>query len=87
MSFLPKIVWLLSATHRENSHHHSIAAVCFSKVTASSSLLTGKGSCCLSVVAGCVVHVSQSPSSIFAVVIVAVVFLTICDLFSYSRFA
>ena len=71
----------------KNSHRLSIAAVRFSKVTASLSLMAGKGSCFLSLVGGCVVHVSQSPSSIFAVAFFAVVVVTICDLFSYSRFS
>jgi hypothetical protein len=73
-----KIVWLLSATH-ENSSHLSIAAVLFSKVTAASSLLIGKGSFRLSLVVVCVVHGSQSPLLFLAVVLVM-----ICDLFSYS---
>jgi hypothetical protein len=71
-------VWLLSATH-ENSSHLSIAAVLFSKVTAASSLLIGKGSFRLSLVVVCVVHGSQSPLLFLAVVLVM-----ICDLFSYS---
>ena len=75
-----KKIWLLSATH-ENSIHLSIAAVLFSKVTAVSSLLIGKGSFRLSLVVGCVVDVSQSP-----LLLVAVVFAMICDLFSYSSF-
>jgi hypothetical protein len=73
--------------HRENSHPLSIAAILFSKVTSSSSLLIGKGSCCLWLVVGCVVHVSKYRSSFFAVAFFAVVVVTICDLFSYSRFS
>ena len=73
-----KNVWLLSATH-ENSSHLSIAAVPFSKVTAASSLLIGKGSFCLTLVAVCVVHVSQFPLLFLAFVVVI-----ICDFFSYS---
>ena len=69
---------LLSAMH-EKSSHLSIAAVLFSKVTAASSLLIGEGSFHFSLVAVCVVHVSQSPLLFRAFVVVM-----ICDLFSYS---
>jgi hypothetical protein len=65
----------------ENSSHLSIAAVLFSKVTAASFLLIGKGSFCMSLVVVCVVHVSQSPWLFLAFVVVL-----ICDLFSYSSF-
>jgi hypothetical protein len=40
---LTKIVWLLAAAAHENSSHLSIAAALFSKVTAASSALIGKG--------------------------------------------
>jgi hypothetical protein len=72
---------LLSATTHENSSHLSIAAVPSSKVTAASSLLIGKGSLSLSLVVGCVVHVSQSPLLSLAFVVVM-----IFDFFSYSSF-
>ena len=78
--FTKKMCMLLPAIH-ENSSHLSIAAVLFSKVTAASSLLIGKGSFCLSLVVVCVVHVSQSPLLFLAFVVVL-----ICDLFSYSSF-
>jgi len=41
---LTKIVWLLAAAAHENSSYLSIAAALFSKVTAASSALIGKGS-------------------------------------------
>ena len=73
---LTKIVWLLAAAAHENSSHLSIAAVLFSKVTAASFLLIGKGSFCMSLVVVCVVHVSQYPFLFLAFVVVL-----ICDLF------
>ena len=79
--FTKKCVLLLPPAAHENSSHLSIAAVLFSKVTAASFLLIGKGSFCLSLVVVCVVHVSQSPLLFLSFVIVM-----ICDLFSYSSF-
>jgi hypothetical protein len=65
----------------ENSSHLSIAAVLFSKVTAASFLLIGKGSFCMSLVVVCVVHVSQYPLLFLSFVV-----MLICDLFIYSCF-
>jgi hypothetical protein len=65
----------------ENSRHLSIAAVLFSKVTAASFLLLGKGSFCMSLVVVFVVHVSQYPLLFLSFVIVL-----ICDLFIYSYY-
>jgi hypothetical protein len=73
-----KNLWLLSAAH-ENSSHLSIAAVLFSKVTAASSLLIGKGSFRLSLVVVCVMHLSQSP-----LLSLAVVGVMICDFYSWK---
>jgi hypothetical protein len=75
-----KKLWLLPAPH-ENTSHLSIAAVLFSKVTAPSSLLRGKGSFCLSVVVVCVMHLSQSPF-----LSLAVVGMMICDFYSWKLF-
>ena len=60
-----KKLWPLSATH-ENSSHLSTAAVPFSKVTAASSLLIGKGSFHLSFVVVRVIQLSQLPLSSLA---------------------